>query len=105
MHVVYSLPNPTQTKKGPMLDINLFRVEKGGNPDLIRESQRKRNASVSVVDEIIEIDEQWRKARFSADETNKQANLVQKEIGVMMKAGRKNETAPLMAKKVLIDYS
>ena len=27
----------------PPLDINLFRVEKGGNPETVRESQRRRN--------------------------------------------------------------
>lgn len=42
-----------------MIDINLFRVEKGGNPDLVRESQRKRNASVDIVDEIISVDKHW----------------------------------------------
>lgn len=42
-----------------MIDINLFRVERGGNPELIRVSQRKRNASVEVVDEIVTIDKEW----------------------------------------------
>jgi len=42
-----------------MLDINLFRADKGGNPDLIRESQRKRGGSVEVVDEIIALDKEW----------------------------------------------
>jgi seryl-tRNA synthetase len=44
-----------------MLDINLFREEKGHNPELIRESQRRRFASVEVVDEIINLDKEWRK--------------------------------------------
>lgn len=43
-----------------MLDINLFREEKGHNPELIRESQRHRFASVEVVDEIIKLDKEWR---------------------------------------------
>lgn len=46
-----------------MLDINLFRVEKGGNPDLVRESQRRRFADEGVVDEIIRLDEGWRKVQ------------------------------------------
>lgn len=46
-----------------MLDINLFRVEKGGNPDIIRESQRKRNASVEVVDQVIALDKEWIKRK------------------------------------------
>ena len=42
-----------------MLDINLFRVEKGGSPDLIRESQRRRGAPVETVDEVITLDKEW----------------------------------------------
>ncbi|KAL0299129.1 UNVERIFIED_CONTAM: Serine--tRNA ligase [Sesamum radiatum] len=34
-----------------MLDINLFREEKGGNPEKIRESQRRRFANVDLIDE------------------------------------------------------
>jgi seryl-tRNA synthetase len=47
------------------LDINLFRVEKGGNPDIIRESQRRRFAKVELVDEVIKIDKEWRKRNLS----------------------------------------
>ena len=36
-----------------MLDINLFLTERGGEPDLVRESQRRRHDSVEIVDEII----------------------------------------------------
>lgn len=43
-----------------MLDINLFREEKGGNPEKIRESQRRRFANVNLVDEVIELDKVWR---------------------------------------------
>lgn len=43
------------------IDINLLRKEKGGNPDLVRESQRKRNKDPKTVDIVIELDEQWRK--------------------------------------------
>jgi seryl-tRNA synthetase len=43
------------------MDINLFRKEKGGNPDLIRESQRRRYKPVELVDEVISLDEEWRK--------------------------------------------
>jgi len=31
-----------------MLDIGLFRVEKGGNPDLVRETLRRRGQKVEV---------------------------------------------------------
>ena len=39
------------------IDINLLRVSRGGNPDLVRQSQRNRYASVELVDEVIELDD------------------------------------------------
>ena len=44
-----------------VLDIELFRAEKGGDPEKIRENQRKRFKDESVVDQVIEADEKWRK--------------------------------------------
>lgn len=43
-----------------MLDIIDFIAERGGNPEKIRESQRKRFAPVEVVDEIIALYEEHR---------------------------------------------
>ena len=39
-----------------------FIAERGGNPEKIRESQRKRNANVEIVDEIIADWEDHRKS-------------------------------------------
>ena len=39
------------------IDINLLRVSRGGNPDLVRQSQRNRYASVELVDEVIDLDD------------------------------------------------
>lgn len=36
-----------------VLDVTDFITERGGNPEKIRESQRRRHAPVEVVDEII----------------------------------------------------
>ncbi|KAL5989224.1 hypothetical protein ACLOJK_010114 [Asimina triloba] len=47
-----------------MLDLNLFREDRGNNPEQIRESQRRRYASVEIVDEIIQLDLQWRQCSF-----------------------------------------
>ena len=44
-----------------VLDIDQFRPEKGGNPDKIRENQRLRFSDVSMVDKIVQADENWRK--------------------------------------------
>lgn len=47
-----------------MLDINLFREIKGNNPEIIRESQRRRFKDVAVVDEVIELDKDLRQRNF-----------------------------------------
>ncbi|KAK6156261.1 hypothetical protein DH2020_010509 [Rehmannia glutinosa] len=63
-----------------MLDINLFREEKGGNPEKIRESQRRRFANVDLVDEVIELDKVWRQRQFELDGLRTDRNKLSKEI-------------------------
>jgi hypothetical protein len=45
-----------------MIDVLDFIIERGGNPEKVRESQRRRYAPESVVDEVIEL---WQDARKS----------------------------------------
>lgn len=80
-----------------MLDINAFLVEKGGEPEKIKESQKKRGDSVELVDEIIEDYKSWTKIRFELDTLNKQQNAIQKEIGQKFKL--KEDASELLAKK------
>ncbi|XP_076313604.1 seryl-tRNA synthetase isoform X1 [Tachypleus tridentatus] len=68
-----------------VLDLELFRAEKGGDPLKIRENQAKRFKDVTLVDKVIESDSQWRKLRYSLDNWNKLKNLCSKEIGTKMK--------------------
>lgn len=46
-----------------MLDINLFLKERGGDPEIVRESQRRRHAPVELVDEIIELYNEWKTSK------------------------------------------
>ncbi|KAF5191081.1 Serine--trna ligase [Thalictrum thalictroides] len=64
-----------------MLDINLFREERGGNPELIRESLRRRFKDVGLVDEIIQLDREWRQRQFEVENLKKESNKISKEIG------------------------
>ncbi|KAJ2804751.1 Cytosolic seryl-tRNA synthetase [Coemansia furcata] len=80
-----------------MLDVNLFIAEKGGNPELIRESERRRNGKPELVDEIIGQYQDWTSARFELDALNRSINAVQKEIGLKMKA--KEDATELLAQK------
>ena len=68
-----------------MLDVVLFRVDQGGNPDLVRESQRRRYADVSLVDKVIEYDSEWRKTRGATDDAKRDLGKTQKEIGTFKK--------------------
>ncbi|MQL95271.1 hypothetical protein Taro_027937 [Colocasia esculenta] len=70
-----------------MLDINLFREEKGGNPDAVRESQRRRFASVEVVDEVIRLDKEWRQRQFELEGLRKDFNRINKEVARLKIAG------------------
>lgn len=45
-----------------MIDPNDFITERGGDPNKIRESQRRRHADEKVVDEVIEMFEDHRKS-------------------------------------------
>ena len=63
------------------IDIGLLREDTGGDPEKVRESQRRRFASVELVDEVIEMDQRWRNMKFELDEARKRKNALNKEIG------------------------
>ncbi|XP_050539081.1 serine--tRNA ligase, cytoplasmic [Daktulosphaira vitifoliae] len=69
-----------------VLDLDLFRTEKGGNPDKIRENQKKRFKDPALVDKVVEADSKWRQLRFKADNFNKLKNLCSKTIGEKIKS-------------------
>ncbi|XP_060930309.1 serine--tRNA ligase, cytoplasmic [Limanda limanda] len=68
-----------------VLDLDLFRTDKGGDPEAVREIQRKRFKDVSLVDKLVAADTEWRKCRFNSDNLNKMKNLCSKSIGEKMK--------------------
>ncbi|OVA05496.1 Aminoacyl-tRNA synthetase [Macleaya cordata] len=70
-----------------MLDINLFREDKGNNPELIRESQRRRFANVEIIDEIIRLDKEWRQRQFELDNLRKDFNKINKEVARLKISG------------------
>ncbi|XP_075230240.1 seryl-tRNA synthetase [Lycorma delicatula] len=68
-----------------VLDIDLFRSDKGGDPNKIRKNQENRFKDVTLVDKVVENDTKWRKLRFKADSLNRAKNICSKEIGEKMK--------------------
>jgi len=76
----------TNLNTAKMLDINDFIKERGGNPEKIKESQRRRHAPEAIVDEIIEMFEDHRKTQYAAaTEMGAKINKVQKEMGLNKK--------------------
>lgn len=75
-----------------MLDINIFREDRGGNPDLVRESQRRRFADVTLVDKVLAKDAEWRKVRYDLDCISKKRNQLNAELKEIKIKGRKPET-------------
>eukprot|EP01018_Ginkgo_biloba_P027167 Gb_22553 [translate_table: standard] len=63
-----------------MLDINLFREDKGNDPERARESQRRRFSKVELVDEVIELDKAWRQRQYELDNLRKEFNKINKEV-------------------------
>jgi seryl-tRNA synthetase len=65
---------------------NDFIKERGGDPEKIRDSQRKRNAPVEIVDEVIADFEEHRKTQYAATQIGSSINALQKQVGQKKKA-------------------
>jgi seryl-tRNA synthetase len=78
------------------IDIEELRAFKGGDPEKVRESERRRFNDPARVDKVIELDDKWRKCRGDADNLRKEKRLVSKQFQVYAK--EKKDLAPLRAK-------
>ncbi|XP_019369389.1 PREDICTED: serine--tRNA ligase, cytoplasmic [Gavialis gangeticus] len=68
-----------------VLDLDLFRADKGGDPAVVRDMQIKRFKDPGLVDALVQADAAWRRCRFRTDYLNKLKNLCSKTIGEKMK--------------------
>ncbi|CUS09148.1 unnamed protein product [Tuber aestivum] len=84
-----------------MLDVLSFIPARGGNPEVIREAQRRRYAPTEAVDEVIALYEEGRVARFNVDNKGRGINMVQREIGAKKKA--REDASPLLAQKIKLE--
>lgn len=62
------------------IDINLLRKDKGGDPDAVKASEIKRQRDGKIVDDVLELDNTWRKIRHTLDKTNEAQGKISKEI-------------------------
>ena len=64
-----------------MLDIKLFRE----NPEIIRESEKKRFRDVKKVDQVIELDNKWREKKKEIDALKRERNQISNDINALKK--------------------
>ncbi|MDD3417230.1 MAG: serine--tRNA ligase [Lachnospiraceae bacterium] len=72
-----------------MIDIKFLRE----NPEVVKENIKKKfqDSKLPLVDEVIELDAEVRKAQQEADELRAHKNKISKEIGGLMAQGKKEE--------------
>ncbi len=72
-----------------MLDMKFVRT----NPELVKENIRKKfqEEKLKLVDEVIELDQQFRDAKSRGDFLRSQRNTISKQIGALMAKGEKEE--------------
>ena len=66
-----------------MLDIRMFREQ----ADVIRADHDRRGLEHDAIDEVIRLDQAWRKARFDADQLRRKRNEAARGIAEAKKAG------------------
>ena len=79
-----------------MLDIKLFRE----NPEIIKESERKRFKDTKNVDKVIEYDTKWRETIAELQELQHKQNEVSKEIIELKKKGESIEKKVALMKNI-----
>ena len=72
-----------------MIDIKFLRE----NPEMVKENIKKKfqDHKLPLVDEVIELDVESRKAKQEADDLRSNRNKISKEIGALMAQGKKEE--------------
>jgi seryl-tRNA synthetase len=88
-----------------MIDISLIRE----SPELVKENIKKKfqNEKLPLVDEVIKLDESWRKARYEADKLRSERNKISEEINKAKKEKNTKKANELIkkAKEIPIEIS
>ncbi len=79
-----------------MLDIKFVRE----NPDLVKENIKKKfqDHKLELVDQVIELDKKYREFQLEGDTLRMERNSLSKEIGNLMRQGKKDEAESTKAK-------
>ena len=72
-----------------MIDMKLIRT----NPELVKENIRKKfqDEKLSLVDEVLDLDKQFRETKMTCDDLRNQRKTISKKIGALMGQGKKDE--------------
>ncbi len=70
-----------------MLDIRIFRE----NPEIIRESEKKRLKDVKAIDGVIEYDNKWRNVLKRVEDLKHRRNVVSRQIAELKKSGKRTK--------------
>nr|WP_122012402.1 serine--tRNA ligase [Maliibacterium massiliense] len=83
-----------------MLDIKLVR----SNPDLVKENIKKKfqDEKLVLVDEVLEMDQQFRDAKARGDFLRSQRNTISRKIGTLMGQGKREEAEKTKAEVAAI---
>ena len=78
-----------------MIDIKFLRE----NPDVVKENIKKKfqDQKLPLVDEVIELDQKLRTAKADGDDLRASRNALSKQIGALMKEGKKEEAEDVKA--------
>lgn len=84
-----------------MIDIKFLRE----NPEAVKENIKKKfqDQKLPLVDEVIELDKKARAAQVEADELRNKKNALSKQIGQLMKEGKREEAEEV--KKQVSDFA
>ena len=79
-----------------MIDINLIRK----NPEIVKENIKKKfqDEKLVLVDEVLELDGEYRAAKTRGDAIRGEKNKISKQIGVLMREGKKDEAEAVKQK-------
>ena len=79
-----------------MLDIKFLRE----NPEIVKENMKKKyqDHKIELVDKVIELDKENRALKQKGDDLRAQRNSISKQIGGLMKEGKKEEAEEAKAK-------
>lgn len=81
------------------IGIDLFRSD----PEVVRESERRRFRKTDIVEEIIELDKLWVSALYKTEQKRKEVNAVQNKITERRKASKTDTCDELVKEKTKLE--